>query len=415
MKVTYRGHVLSPRADGGWDDWPDGALTVDDSGTIRAAGPWKLRDATGRIADLRPHLLMPAFADTHAHIPQLPACGTHPETLLRWLRTWIYPLEAGFRGERARLGARAFFREMVAEGVGAAALYASAWPDAVDACFQEARKARVRALIGPPLMDVETYRDDLKRIRRRTERVMAEAAQLCRRWHSPAGRLRFAVTPRYALSCSPELLEAAAELAARHRAPVQTHLAENEDETRLVERRFGRRYLEVYRRVGLLRAGAIFAHAVWVSDREWHALGRSGASVAHCPTSNEFLRSGRMKWRNGTRVGLGSDVGAGPSLSPFEVMRAALATGTCGDPGTLLRAATRDGMEALGFPGGALERGRPADFVVLDRERIVPPGAPGVESTHDVLSRIVHRGGRAAVRAVFVNGECIHDRNCLAP
>jgi len=409
--TTYRGHVVSPRADGGWDDWPDGRMAVDASGTIRDVGPWKLRRRGGRTVDLRPHIVLPGFVDAHAHVPQLAACGVHGSSLLAWLKTWIFPLEAAFRGERARRGAEAFFRESLAEGTVASALYAAAWPESVEACFAAARKAGVRAIIGPPLMDVEPYRDDLGRPRGWTERLLAEATQLCRRWHAPEGRLRFAFTPRFALSCTPELMEGAAELAARFNAPVQTHLAETPEETRLVRRRFGRAYVDVYRRAGLLRRGAVFAHAVWLKDREWHALGEAGACVAHCPTSNLFLGSGTMRWRNGLRVALGSDVGAGPSLSAFDVMRASIATGAASSPAALLRAATRDGAAALGFPGGSLEAGGPADFVVLDRGVIVPPGAPDVENTQDMLSRIVHRGSRAAVMATHVDGARLHQRS----
>jgi len=405
--TTYRGHVLTPRRDDGWDDWPDGALTVDDAGVIRRAGPWKLRTGPGRTVDLRPHILIPGFADTHAHIPQLPACGVHGESLLSWLRTWIFPLENAFRGERARTGAEAFFREMVAEGVTAAALYASAWPDGAEACFTAARKAGVRALIGPPLMDVDPYREDIRASRRRTSRVLDEASELCRRWHAPSGRLRFCFTPRFALSCTPELMAGAAELATKHRAPVQTHLSENEEEVRLVRRRFGRSYTDVYRRAGLVRAGAIFAHCVHLGDGEWRTLGAAGACVSHCPTSNLFLGSGAMRWRNGVRVALGSDVGAGPSLSPFDVMRASISSGVTRDAEALFRAATREGYAALGFDGGTLESGRPADFVVLDRRVVIPPGAPDVESTHDLVTRIVHRGSRAAVRSTFVAGRAV--------
>jgi guanine deaminase len=176
----------------------------------------------------------------------MPACGVHGGSLLAWLRTWIYPLEAAFRGARARAGAEAFFRETLAEGITAAGLYASAWPDAVDACFAAAKRSGVRVVLGPPLMDVETYRDDLRRSRGRAERVLSEAVQLCRRWHAPKGRLRFAFTPRFALSCTPDLLAGAAELAARHDAPIQTHLAETAEETRLVRRRFGRGRLRFF-------------------------------------------------------------------------------------------------------------------------------------------------------------------------
>src|SRR6185295_1945087 len=114
-----------------------------------------------------------------AHVPQLSICGVHPDGLLHWLRKWVYPLEAEFQGGWSVELTRRFFQEMLANGTTAAALYTSAWPESVDAC------------IGPPLMDIGAYR---------RARVLEEAEELARRWHSPTQR--FAVTPRFALSCT---------------------------------------------------------------------------------------------------------------------------------------------------------------------------------------------------------------------
>lgn len=397
---TFRGHILTPLARG-WADWPDGRLDVE-RGRIISVGPWrreKWRATQARTyADLRPHILFPGLVDTHAHVPQLAACGLGSDGLLRWLRRRIYPMEAGFHGERARKLSRAFVREMLSHGTTTAALYTSAWPDSTEACFRAAEEARIHAWIGPPLMDLGAYRKVT------TRQVLREARELAR---LDRPRIRFAVTPRFALSSTRELLEGAADLAREKGLPIQTHLAEQREECAQVQRRFGCGYLEVYERAGLVGPRTLFAHAVWLTPRQWERVG----TVAHCPTSNVFLGSGVMDWRRArrARVGLGSDVGAGPDLCIFRVARTAWTvhsmSGIRVRAAELLRAATLDGARALGFDEtGSLEKGKMADFIVLDAGRIVPPGAPAVESTQDLLSRILHRAGRSSIQKVYVSG-----------
>jgi guanine deaminase len=398
---TYRAHILTPREAGGWADWIDGRLDVED-GRIRAAGPWR---RTPRCTDLRPHLMLPGLVDVHAHVPQLPVCGVHPENLLDWLQKWTFPLEARFRGARARTLSAGFIHEMLEHGTTTAALYTSAWPDSVDACYDAARRAGIHAWIGPPLMDAGTYRAVT------TRRVLDEARRLAR-LDSP--RLRFAVTPRFALSCSMELLTGAGEIAREFDLPIQTHIAEQQAECRAVRRQFHRSYLRVYERAGLVGPRSLFAHAIWLTDREWDRL--SVSAVAHCPTSNLFLGSGVMDWwrARSARVGLGSDVGAGPDLSIFRVARTAWAVhsmaGKAPAASDLLRAATLGGAHAMGFDDvGSLQAGKSADFILLDAARVIPPGAPEVESTDDLLSRILHRAGRSSIRQVCVGGQVMVD------
>ncbi len=379
----------------------DGRLDVEE-GIIRGAGPWR---RTARYTDLRAYLMLPGLVDVHTHVPQLPVCGVHPENLLDWLQKWTFPLEARFRGARARALAAGFLREMLGHGTTTAALYTSAWPDSVDACFDAARAAGIHAWIGPPLMDVGAYRKVT------TRRVLDEARDLAR-LDSP--RLRFAVTPRFALSCSVDLLAGAGDLARALDLPVQTHLAEQQDECRAVRRRFHHGYVNVYERAGLVGPRSLFAHAIWLTEREWKRL--TASAIAHCPTSNLFLNSGVMDWwrAQSARVGLGSDVGAGPDLSIFRVARAAwtvhLMAGAAPAAGDLLRAATLGGAQALGFDEvGSLEAGKSADFILLDAARVIPPGAPDVESTGDLLSRILHRAGRSSIHQVYVAGRLAVD------
>jgi guanine deaminase len=349
--------------------------------------------------------MLPGFVDTHAHVPQLSLCGVHPEGLLPWLRKWVYPIEAEFQGGRAVELTRRFFQEMLANGTTSAALYTSAWPESVDACFEAARDAGVHAWIGPPLMDIGAYR---------RARVLEEAEDLAKRWNS--AKQRFAVTPRFALSCTRELLEGAGDLAERLDLPVQTHLNENPDEVREARHRFQQPSIDVFEEAGLVRKSSLFAHCVWMTSREW----RKARNVSHCPTSNLFLKSGIMDWgaakKAGVTLSLGSDVGGGPDLSLYRVLRCAwevhAVVGKRGPgPEDLLRMATLGGATALGFEDvGSLEPGKSADFQVLDWNQIVPAGAPPAESAHDLVSRLVHRGGRSAVRQVYVAGRLAVDR-----
>ncbi len=401
--TTYRGHVLTPVGESGWADWADGRLDVE-AGRLTYAGPWKPRGRgvppPGRTIDLRPHILFPGLVDTHAHVPQLPICGVHPESLLEWLRKWTFPLERRFRGERALSLSRVFVRGMLEQGTTTAALYTSAWPDSVTACFTAVEEAGMHAWIGQPLMDVDAYR------RVTTRRVLDEAQALAR-LDSPTRR--YAVTPRFALSCSRELLEGCGALARERGLPIQTHLAEQQAECQAVRDRFGMEYLDVYDRAGLLTGRSLFAHAIWLTAREWRRL--APCAVAHCPTSNVFLGSGVMDWTRAqvSRVGLGSDVGAGPDLSIFRAARMSWTVhsldGLPPRPADLLRAATLGGARALGFDDvGSLEKGKSADFIVLDVDHIVPAGAPSAESIDDLLSRILHRSGRSSIRQVYVGG-----------
>jgi guanine deaminase len=330
-------------------------------------------------------------------VPQLAVCGVHPESLLSWLRRWIYRLESEFRGARARKLCRDFVADMLAEGTTTAALYTSAWPDSVDACFAAAARAGVHAWIGMPLMDVDAYRPV-------STRLVLDEAELFAKMDRP--RLRFAVTPRFALSCTRELLEGAGDLARRRKLPIQTHLAETKPECAEVRRRFRRGYVDVYQKAGLVGRRSLFAHAVWLKPRDWRKIARS--AVAHCPTSNLFLASGQMDWdrAQSCRVALASDVGAGPHLSIFQVARAAwMVHDAEPPPAELLWAATLGGAKALGFADvGSLEKGKAADFLALDRRRIVPSGAPDLESTEDLLSRVLHRAARSAILSVHVSG-----------
>ncbi|HEY4768088.1 MAG TPA: amidohydrolase family protein [Candidatus Limnocylindria bacterium] len=424
---TLRARLLTPLADGGLQYEPDALLEVDGAGAVVRVGPWPDTAQPTGYADLRPWVVMPGLVDLHAHLPQLPNAGVGAGLdLLTWLERYIFPLERDFDVATADLVAPAAFRAMAAAGTTTVVAYGALWADSLDSCFRAAESHGIRAVIGKVMMDRLSYDVD-----RTPDDVLAlsleQSADLCRRWHGrDDGRLQYAFTPRFAVSCSAEMLRASARAAAETGAYWQTHLAEDREEMAEVGRLFPEAldYTDVYDRAGGLTSRAILAHAIHLSDREVARLAEAGAAVVHCPSSNLFLASGAMPLARylaaGVRVGLGSDVAAGPDVSLFDVMRAgaytqnALRAAGLTDaavltPADWLRLGTLGGAEALGLADriGSLEAGKEADFIVVDPEATLPIaglGAQHAAGPEEMLSRLIFRQHPAMVRGAWVRG-----------
>jgi guanine deaminase len=224
------------------------------------------------------------------------------------------------------------------------------------------------------------------------------------------------------------MLRESASLARQHGAYWQTHLSEDAGEMESVRKLFpqARDYLDVYDRAGGLDARSVLAHAIHLSDREVERLAESGAAVAHCPASNLFLSSGMMplgRYRAaGIKVGLGSDVAAGPEVSIFSAMRAGAATqrvleltGRASRDDALrpldwLRAGSLDGANALGMGEriGSIEAGKEADLILVDPRLTTPlPGDEPPGAADDLASRLIFRPHPNMVRAAWVRGRLL--------
>jgi len=431
---VLRARLLTPLAAGGTQHEPDARIEVDASGRIVEAGPW--RDQPGAagsadVIDLRPWVLMPGMVDLHVHLPQIPNAGLGSGLdLLTWLDRYIFPLERAFDREVAEAQVPMALRAMAAAGTTTMVAYAALWPDSTDACFAAAEAHGIRAVIGKVMMDRITY-DPAIRPADILETSLRQSAELCARWNGrDDGRLSYAFTPRFAISCSADMLRESASLAAQCGAYWQTHLAEDARECDEVAELFpgSRDYLDVYDRAGGLTDRAILAHAIHLSESEITRLGERGAAVAHCPASNLFLSSGRMRTGRyldaGIRVGLGSDVAGGPELSIFTVMRAAAVTqrvlilsGAAGSRPPLgvldwLRLGTLDGARALGMADriGSIEPGKEADLIVVDPELTSPLiGGPDPGTAEELMSRLIFRPHPNMVRGAWVRGRRLPD------
>ena len=325
--MIFRAHLLSPKASPGLRDVPDGALAVDAAGHIGSVGTFEAVTAewpSEPVQDLRPLWLLPGLVDLHSHLPQHEAVAQDGLELLPWLESHIFPAESRFSDpEWAALAARSYFRDQLALGTTTTVVYGSVHAQATHRAFQEAEQSGIRGILGKVMMD----RNVPDALRETTEASLAESGELCATWHGrDSGRLQYAFTPRFAPTCSMELLRGAARLAERHGAYVQTHLSENFNEIQWVHELFpeARDYTDVYARAGLLGPRTLLGLGIHLSPSERAAIRAAGAAIVHCPRSNAFLRSGIMPLRRwleeGLGVGLGTDVGGGPSLDLWAEM-----------------------------------------------------------------------------------------------
>lgn len=303
--------VLLPDVDGGVTLLPDAELHWR-RGRITAVQP---ASGPGRT-DL---VLLPGFVDLHCHWPQAHVRGAFSGQLLPWLQQSIWPAEAAFADPAvAHARAERFLADAIGAGTCAALLFGSPFLEA-SLAFQAL--APVGYFDGPALMEVEAPAALLRPV----VDVLRAVADL----PGPV-RDRVVVSPRFAPNLTAEGLAAAGRTAASLDLFSQSHVSENLDEIAWVRSLFpdARDYVDVYDRAGLLGPRCVLAHAVHCSDRELARLAATGTVVAHCPTSNEALGSGRMpleRLRNhGVRWVLATDVGAGPHLSQLDAVRAAL-------------------------------------------------------------------------------------------
>ncbi len=350
--------------------------------TVLAVGPYQplASQFSGvETVHLPGRILAPGFVDLHLHYPQTDIIGSPASGLLPWLENHTFPEENRFSAlDHCAQTASFFIAELLRNGVTSALTFATSHVASVDALFHEAGRNNMRLLTGLCLMD----RNAPEGLRHATEQSLIDTESLIGRWHGK-GRLGYAITPRFAPSCSNAQLRGAGELAARHPDVwVQSHVAENLDEIAWARSLFpdSRSYLAVYDDFGLMRPRAVYAHCIHFDADDRALMRATGAAAAVCPTSNLFLGSGFFDFASadeaGFPYGLASDVGGGTSFSPFATMLAAYYVGREGQskrgqslsPQHLWWQHTAGAAQALGLDGvvGNLAPGCEADFVVLN-------------------------------------------------
>lgn len=418
------------------DPFAGGALRVDTDagllvrdGVIVARGSYaelRRRHAGEEVVDLSGGLVLPGFVDTHVHFPQVRMIGALGLPLLDWLERCALPEEARLVDTAYAAGVAAdFVRGLASAGTTSALVFGAHFAPAVDALFTEASRVGLRVTSGLVVSD-RLLREELLTT---PARAHAESLALAKRWHG-VERSRYAVIPRFAFSCTDDLLAACGDvLGAVPGALATSHVNENTVEVAQVTEMSGGHYVGCYEKHGLLGPSTVLAHNIHPTDPELDLLALRGAAVAHCPTSNAALGSGLFPLARhvaaGVRVALGSDVGAGTGFSLLkEGLQAYFAQqllGPAGHPLTaahLLHLATSAGASALGLDEvGDLSVGRRFDAQWLSPTDGSPlaVGLDHAASADDALARLFALGTPADVRAVWVDGELVRPERTDEP
>jgi 5-methylthioadenosine/S-adenosylhomocysteine deaminase len=391
----------------------EGDVSID-TGRIARIGS-SLTGKHDRTIEARGAYVLPGLVQTHLHLCQTLFRGYADDMpLMQWLRTRVWPMEAAHTPATLRVSAQLAALELLSSGT-TTVLTMETVHD-TDAVFEAIAATGLRATIGKCMMDAAA--DAPGRLRESMLASIDESLAIRKRWHGAAGgRLRAAFAPRFAISCSRELLEAVGHLSAEQGTLVHTHASESTEEVALVrEISGGLGNVEYFARVGLASPNLCSAHCVWADDREQDLLAGHQVKVMHCPGSNLKLGSGvapvvEMRAR-GITVSLGADGAAcNNRLDLFEEMRlAAVLQAARARPGVLtardvLGMATRAGARTLGLEDeiGSIEVGKRADLILVDRDR------PHLVTGPDPYSTLVYSARGADVRTTIVDGEILVD------
>jgi len=420
-------------------------------GWIRVETP--LESAPGRIGEIgfgelprdmgppefggRDRIISPAFTDAHFHVPQVESVGADGLELLEWLDRVIFPAEAWWGRGGALGSARTAARRLIREGTAGVAGYLTAHAEGSrDAAMYFANKTPLRFHLGRSAMDrnapEELTGEDIARARLSpTPSPLLPAIGV-----KPKQNRRFvSANPRFAVSCTPELMaEIGWAVAEREKAGervlVQTHLAETKPECALIRTLFpdAPHYTAVYDEAGLLREGALLAHGIYLNDEELELIRERNATIVHCPTANLFLQSGLFDWTRaamdfGVRVLLGSDIAGGPDVamprvgrSMIETAKALKLTRSGSDaecirvpsPAEVWRLITENNAAIFEHPGsddrfGVLEEGAHADLLVLR--------VPDAWRDEHLIGRLVYSWSSRLIEARIFNGQFVDPVN----
>ncbi len=405
---------------GGW------VVTMDASDTV---GRLDVRIADGRIVEIGEKLkargvarlidakgvvVMPGLVQAHVHLCQsLFRAQAEDVDLLTWLRERIWPLEGALEARDMRAAVGLGLTELLLGGT--TCILDMGTVRHGDIPFEEAKRFGIRFTGGKAIMDQgQGYPAGL---RETTDEAIEESVRLCDAWHGAAdGRLRYAFSPRFALSCSKEAIRRCVEEARRRGALLHTHAAENSEEVALVRERTQLGNIEYLHSLGFTGEDVLLAHCIWISVQERRLLRETKTRVIHCPSANLKLGSGIARIAemldDEIMIALGADgVACNNTLDGFFEMRlAALLHRARGGPQamsakTALRLATRGGALALGLTDvGSIEVGHQADLTLLDFHR--PHVWPNLGDLH---SRIVFSARSADVQTVIVGGKTLVD------
>lgn len=423
MTKVFRGRVLSfVDEPNGADDvsayeyYEDGAVVVRD-GKIQAVGDYaELAVADTEVVDHRPHLIMAGFIDTHNHFPQMQVIGSYGAQLLDWLNNYTFPEETKFVDEShaARI-AKQYFDEMLRNGTTTPVAYCSVHKTSAEAYFMEAERRNIRAIGGKVLMD----RNAPDGLLDTPQSAYDDTTDLIAKWHG-RGRALYAISPRFAITSTPEQMEVAQALVRENPdCYMQTHLSENHDEIAYTMSLYPKHtdYLGIYEDFGLLGPRALMGHSIHLSERERAVMTDTSSVAVFCPTSNLFIGSGLFNEaqarEENIRIAVATDIGGGTSYSMLRTMDEAYKVCQLQNqnlpPLYAFYLMTLGNARALGLEGeiGNLAVGSEADITVLNA-RATPSMALRMETVTTIAEELFvlqTLGDDRAIAETYVAGK----------
>lgn len=432
MKIAHRSSILHFLADPdkvpveeSFEYFSDGLLVIEDGLIVEVGEAEELLATLDSEFELVEHnecLIMPGFVDTHIHYPQTEMIGAHGKQLLEWLEKYTFPAEAKFSDSTyARDVSERFLDELLRAGTTTALVFCTVHPESVEAFFDACEARNLRMIAGKVMMDrnCPDYLADTAESSYEQSRILIE------KWHE-RGRLRYAVTPRFAPTSTPEQLDLAGRLLREYPGVyLHTHMSESLNEVAWVEQLFpeGDNYLHAYDCAGLLGRRSIFAHCIHLQEDEWQRMSETQSGIAFCPTSNLFLGSGLFNLNRAVaaniNIGLGTDVGGGTSFSMLQTLNEAYKIiqlrGEQLNPFKGFYLATLGGAKTLDLDDviGNFSPGKEADFLIMDKA-CTPLMKFRMGKCKDLFEEIfvfTMLGDDRAVKETWSGGTLVHRRD----
>jgi len=405
----------------------DGLMVVNsESGRIVDIGSYSeltsYWDTSNNLIHFKDRLIMPGFIDTHVHYPQYKVIASFGTSLLEWLDKYTFVEEQKFSDkEYAVQIANLFLDELIKNGTTTVMTFCTSYKQSVDAFFTASEKRNLRMVAGKVMMD----RNAPEELCDNSEDSYLDSKALIEKWHNK-GRLRYAVTPRFAPTSSKSQLEQASKLLneypdlnGRKGVLLQTHLNENDEEIKWVKELFpeSKNYFGVYDDFGITGSNSVFGHCIHNTEEEYQKMAETGSKVSLCPRSNLFLGSGLFELEKlesyGIDVSLASDVGGGDSFSMFQVMNEAYKVCRINDfnldPVKAFYLTTLGAAKVLNMDDciGNFEAEKEADFIVVDLNatEIISQKNKISSNINDTLFNLMTLGDDRLIDEVYIMGQ----------
>lgn len=398
----------------------DGDLFISD-GRITGVGASAASASADTVIDAAGCAVLPGFIQTHIHLCQTLFRGSADDlSLIDWLKKRVWPMEAAHTPESIRASARLGIAEMIKGGTTCALTMETV--NHTEDVFRVVEETGFRATVGKCMMD--KGEEVPGPLREEAEASIRESLALLERWHKSAGgRIRYCFAPRFAVSCTRELLEKVSRLARERGVMIHTHASENTTEIEMVLSETGQRNVAYLDSLGLTGRDVLLAHCVHLDDAELKTILNTGTHISHCPSSNLKLGSGLARVKEMLEMGINVSIGADGApcnnrLDAFTEMRTAALLqkalhGADALPARVaLRLVTRNGARALGLEDeiGSLEAGKRADVIIVDLARLHAAPRPA-----DIVSALVYSAQSSDVKTTIVDGRLLmHERKLLS-